>query len=274
MSSKIYKQYKLDKKRYYNKVFSYQGTELVDRNYSRKDFSNTHNKLVIFKNCRFEQTIFSQMKFENCLFENCTFKGFEFLQGLFEDVTFKNCIFQDILFNRCNFKSVLFENNSWDTVSMSPYVKIQGMLTSKSVDNPISSELGIVLEKARLQKYIRESNTLFKKVHNTWSKKIKKELKKISKKEGDKLGLTKKQRLEENAKRKIQRNKLLKESYEKSQRGENRKIDKGILHFLLSKYSEEDLIKGIEYAINNMNTSFHQLSFLLAYIEKGIRNSM
>ncbi len=122
------------------------------------------------------------MKFENCLFKDCIFKGFEFFHGLFEDVTFENCIFQDILFNRCDFKSVLFQNNSWDTVSMNPYVEIQGMMISKSVGNSISPELETVLEKARLQKYIRESNTLFKTVHNTWSKKIKKELKKFQKK--------------------------------------------------------------------------------------------
>lgn len=212
------------------------------------------------------------MKIENCLFENCVFKGFEFLQGLFENVTFRNCTFQDILFSRCNFKSVLFEDNFWDAVSMSPYIEIQGMLISRPVDTPISPALGAVLAKARLQKYIRESNTLFKKVRNTWPKETKKELKKISKKDGDKLGLTKKERLEENAKRKKRRNELLKISYEKSQRGENRKIDKGILQFLLLKYSEEDLIKGVEYAIDNMSTTFHQLSFLLAYIEKGVSN--
>lgn len=270
MSSEKYKKYKREKKLYHNTVFSYHGTELIERNYSRKNFANTNSKLVIFKNCIFEQTIFSQVKFENCMFEGCKFQGFEFLKVIFCDVTFKNCSFQDILFNKCNFQSVLFECSNCINVSINPYVNIKGLEVTETIKPHLSSELEAILQKAKLQKYIRESNTIFKKVHNTWSKETKRNLKKISKKEGDKIGLTKKQRLAENARRKKQRNELLKESYEKSQRGENRKIDKGIIKFLLMKYSEEELIKGMEYAINNINFSFHELSFLLKYIDKGL----
>lgn len=232
--------------------------------------TNRNSKLVVFKNCIFEQTIFSQANFENCMFDGCRFQGFEFFEIIFCDVTFKNCSFQDILFNKCSFQSVLFECSNYINVSINPYEYVRGLDITETIKPQLSSELEVILQKAKLQKYIRESNTIFKKVQNTWSKETKRELKKISKKEGDKIGLTKKQRLAENARRKKQRNKLLKESYEKSQRGENRRIDKGIISFLLMKYSQEELIKGMEYAINNINFSFHELSFLLKYIDKGL----
>lgn len=271
MRKKLSKNYKVNRKLYHNKVFSYKYCNLLNKNYSRKNFANTYSKSVTFENCIFEETIFSEMKFKSCSFINCKFKKIEFFNVAFENIKFEGCSFIDILFNKCNFISILLENNFWENVSINPYIKIHSMITSKPIKKQISSELNKILEKAKLHKYIRESNTILKKVHNRFPNKLKTQLKKISKKEGKKLGLTNKQRLQENYKRKLQKNKLLKESYEKSQRGENIQIDKGILDFLLSKYSEEDLIKGFEYSINNINTPFHQFSFLLRYIEKGIR---
>lgn len=269
MANIDYKKYKTEKVLYDNKVFSYHNTELVERNYSRKNFANTFSKLVVFNNCIFEQTILREAKFENCLFQNCIFLNSEFLKVVFKDVSFVSCKFSDLLFNKCKYESVKFENNEFENVSMFPYFNIENFCVAKVKKNSISTSVNDVLEKAKLQKFIRESNTIFKKFRNTWPKNVKRQMKKIKKKDGDKLGLSKKERLAENTRRKKERNKLQLKNYHDSQLGKNRKIDKGVLDFLLMKYSEKELIKGINYAIKNIDFSFHELSFLLKYIDKA-----
>lgn len=258
-----------NKKIYYNKVFSYNQVNLNQRNYSRKNFANTYNKSVKFNDCLFHQTIFNTSKFENCIFKNCTFRGFEFSNVMFENVIFSNCSFTDILFSKCKFQSVKFNSNKYVNIYIYPYQQILGLDINDLSSNNISIELKKILEEARLQKYIRESNTIFKKKKNRIPNSTKKHLKRLTKKDGDKLGYTKKQRLLENARRKKERNKLLKQSYENSQLGKNRKLDIGILNFLLIKYSENELIEGLRYSIDHIKSPFSQLSYLMKYIDEG-----
>lgn len=271
MRSNGYKKYKREKKIYDNRVFSYANKLLETRNYSRKNFKNTWNKLVVFRKCIFEQTIISVSKFENCLFDKCSFSKFEIRDVVFKNVTFVNCSFNDILFNRCTFDSVVFEENIFANVVVFPPTLNQGIGFSTGSANDISNELETILSEALSHKYIRISNTLFKKKKSHLPSSDKLCMKKLTKKEGDKLGLSKKQRLEENKSRKKKKNEWLLQSYEKAQLGENRVIDKGIINYLNTKYSEEELIKGLRFAIDNINFSFSELSYLLKYIDKGIK---
>lgn len=270
-------QSKLRKKRkilYSNKVFSYSSRLLENRNYSRKNFSNTENYCVSFRKCKFEQTIFKYAKFEKCLFENCQFSKFDFFNIFFKYVTFKNCIFNNILFNKCTFLDSRFDDSKFNLTSIFPNKdNIQGFNSINELIERNGNEIKDVLDKAILHKQIRESNTLFKKFRNSWTKDIKRDLKHIKKKEGDSLGLTKKQRLEENARRKKLRNKLQRQNYEDSLLGKNRKIDKGILKFLLSLYTDEELKIGMEYTMKKIKFSFSSLSFLIKYIDEGILNA-
>ena len=255
-----------------NKVFSYRNKSLYKKNYSRKNFNNSKSELVSFIECKFEQTMLSNVKFVNCIFKNCTFSRLEFSRVIFEGVTFVNCTFCNILFNKCIISSVVFEKNNFiKTVIYPTNAKIHGL------ENNISTEISYdrkkmnkIIEQLRLHKQIRESNTILKKVKRRWPNKVKRELKKISKKEGDKLGLTKKQRLAENARRKKKRNELHSRDYQQSLLGKNRKIDKGIFRFLLSIYTFDELEIGLYYAMEKIDFRFSELSFLLKYIDEGI----
>lgn len=264
-----YKKFKIEKKLYINKIFSYKNTLLDSRNYSRKDFANSLQKLVIFDKCKFEQTLFKNAKFDNCQFNNCDFQRLSFENVIFLNVTFQNCHFSRVLFYKCSFDSILFENNVLEQLSIYPFYPLSGLELSKSISATVSPDLQQLLDKAILHKYIRESNTIFKKVRNTWPQDVKRELKKIKKKDEERLGLTKKQRLKENAKRKAERKKLQQKNYQDSLLGKNRKLDPGILDFLLMQYSEAELMVGLLYIITTVNKSFHELSFLLKYIDDG-----
>ncbi len=133
------------------------------------------------------------------------------------NVTFQNCHYSRVLFYKCPFDSILFENNVLEQLSIYLFYSLCGLELSKSISTTVSSDLQQLLNKAILHKYIRESNTIFKKVRNTWPQDVKRELKKIKKKG-----------LKENSKRKAERKKLQQKNYQDTSLGINRKLDPGI----------------------------------------------
>lgn len=267
-----YKNFEKEKKLYNNKIFSYRNVSLKSRNYSRKNFNATKSRLVSFINCEFEQTQFSIAKFENCLFKNCVFSNLEIYKVQFKDVTFLDCGFSGVLFNKCFFDSFNFKACTFKTTTIYPSSFVPrgfDMLAESKISS--NTELNFVLKEALLNKYIRESNTLFKKTRrNNLSKTEKRKLLHIKPKEAQKSGLSKKERLAENARRKKQKKQIQQQSYQDSLLGKNRVIDKGILEFLLNKYSMDDLVKGLKYIIDNVDYKFLHVSYLIKLIDKGI----
>lgn len=260
------------KKSFSNKVFSYKNRILKGKNYSRKNFENTMNYNISFIDCIFQQTIFKDSMLKKCLFENCKFSKFEFSNIVFEEVIFKNCTFNSILFNKCKFEFSKFDlNNNFNLTFMYPdNICIEGFINCNRHIKHNHNEIKKLLEEVILHKQIRESNTLFKKVRKPWPKDIKRKLKHIKKKDGDFLGLTKKQRLEENARRKKIRKELQAKNYNDSLIGKNRKIDKAIFNFLMNMYTDDELERGIKYAMQKIKVSFSSLSILIKYIDEGI----
>ncbi|MGL6066825.1 MAG: pentapeptide repeat-containing protein [Cetobacterium sp.] len=257
------------RKIYKNRVFSYKNKTLLDRNYSRKNFEETINKLVIFKNCIFEQTKLSNSKFEECLLEKCNFKQLEISKVIFENVTFLNCIFDSVLLNECKFISCVFEGVMFENTIIYPENKSVKGYTEKLIEKIEEEKFKQILEKFLMNKFIRESSTVYRKIKKKWSSDLKRSLKKMNKKEEKKMNLSKNERLLENAKRKKLRKKMQKESYENSLLGKNRKLNLGVLNFFLNKYTIEEIEKGVEYYCKNINTSFSNLSILINYIEKS-----
>mgnify|MGYP001191720408 CR=1 FL=1 len=265
-----FKRYKQDKKKYINKVFSYRNIKLQNRNYSRKNFDYTINKLVIFENCIFEQTKFNEAKITQCLFKNCIFKNFEFYKVAFSNVSFENCIFENILFNLSSFNSYIFDKRN--TFKHTIFYPSNLLGIDNYIHNNTTEDIQKIIENYKSNIYILQSNTIFKKTrgNNYFTKSIKKELKKITPKEALKLKISKKQRLSENAKRKEKRNQLLRKSYEDSLIGKNRKIDDGIILFFSKKYTLLELDQGFKYASENIKVKFSNLSILLKYIDKRL----
>lgn len=251
-----------------NKVFSYSKIERIKKNYSRKNFADTLNKEVVFDSCTFQNTIFHRAQIVQCRFINCTFIDFDFNHTTFSKNIFSKCKFSGILFYKCIFDGNNFEDCSSEKSSEYPCSGNVAFLQQNGINIQYSSELNDVLKKAILHKHIRESNTIFKKKRNSWPKSTKQELRKVSKKEGDKLGLSKKMRLAENARRKKQRNELLRQNYEDSQQGKNRILDKGLMSFLLLKYTESELINGLDHCISMINFRFNSISYLIKYIDQ------
>lgn len=252
-----------------NKVFSYCNIERINRNYSRKNFAETLNQQVIFDSCIFQNTVFHNAQIVQCRFINCTFIDFDFHCVIFNKNVFNKCSFSGILFYKCSFVENEFEECSFEKSVEYPYHRSLTSLQQIDVKHEFSPMLDEVLKKAVLHQHIRESNTLFRKVRNSWSKSIKQSLKKVSKKDGDKLGWSKKQRLAENAQRKQQRNELHKQNYENSQQGKNRELDEGLLNFLLTKYTETELIVGLQHCINVIDFKFNSISYLIKYIDQA-----
>ena len=252
-----------------NKVFSYRNIERIKRNYSRKNFAETLNQQVIFDSCIFQNTIFHYAQIVQCRFINCTFKDFDFHYATFNKNVFSKCNFSGILFYKCNFEENKFEECSFEKSFEYPCCGCIPSLQKIDVKQQLSPMLDEVLKKTVLHQHIRESNTLFKKVRNSWSKSTKQALKKVNKKDGDKLGLSKKQRLAENARRKQQRNELHKQNYEDSQHGKNRVLDKGLINFLLVKYTEAELIAGLQHCVNAIDFRFNSISYLIKYIDQA-----
>ncbi|MFV0520089.1 MAG: pentapeptide repeat-containing protein [Lachnospirales bacterium] len=255
---------------YKNRVFSYNNIERAQKNYSRKDFSNTKNKLVVFYDCIFISTIFSNSKVEECSFVNCSFKNIEFERVIFDKNTFKKCEFESIFFHNCKYENNQFLECTFEKSVEYPHFNNIIDVNNNEFQHEISLELDKAIDCHRLHKHIRESDTILKKKKQRLSKKVTKQLKKIKKNDRDRLGLTKKQRLAENAKRKKERVALQNQSYQDSQIGKNREVDEAILQFLLGKYTEQELINGFNYSMEHINFKFNSLSYLIKFIDESL----
>lgn len=255
-----------------NRVFSYSKDKRINRNYSRKDFGNSRNEFVLFDGCTFEQTNFNYAIFDQCIFNNCNFSKLELKQTTFIKVKFIECSFRLVLFNKCNLGTVEFQECMFLNSTAYPN---DGRI--REVDNQaiqLKEDMDIfiaLINKANVNKYIRESNTILVKVKKRRSKETRSNLKKLNMEDAERLGISKKERLSENARRKKNRNEKQQESYIDSLKGTNRIMDKGILEFVKLYYSPEEFEVGLDYAISKIETPFSCFSILMKYIDLGIQ---
>lgn len=268
-----YKKKKQLLKVYNNKIFSYKNIKKQARNFSRKDFSNTWNNRVIFKECFFEETNFTKSKIENCLFENCKFENCIFIDCDITSTTFGKSIFKNVLFNDCTIKNSLFESNIYVHTLMYPTCEDKYNFTTSSNIKYTKNEednIIVILNQMKSNASIRNSKSLFhtKKRMNR-SKKEKQLYKKITPKEAEKLGLSKKERLETNRARKKARNIANKEYTTNTALGKHSTVRIGSLRFLMNLYSFDTLSKGLEYANEKMNKKNYSLSYLMKLIDEG-----
>lgn len=247
---------------------------LSDKNYSRKNFSYTKNEEVKFINCKFTETDFSKANFNNCKFDSCNFSNIEINNVIFNDVVFDNCSFNNIIFNNCKFYNTYFNNcKFYIIINYLSNIIPKGLKAAEITNEYDKYKLENLYLLLISNKFIRESNTLFKKKKQYWSKEKKRSLKKLKAKDSKKLGLSVKQIREENKKRKINRNKAQLEDYENSKNGKNRTLNQAISSFLITKYKIHELEAGLIYAHKNIKSDFSTFSKLLRVIENGIHLS-
>lgn len=255
-----------------NRVFSYSNAKRINRNYSRKDFGNSRNEFTIFDRCTFEQTNFNYASFNQCVFNNCDFSKLEFKKTTFNNVQFIECSFKRVLFNKCHLNTTEFQEcEFFNSVAYPDKCKI-GEIENQSRELKEDTDKYIALiDRANINKYIRESNTILVKIKKRWSKETCRDLKKLDVKDAEKLGMSKKERLKENARRKKNRVEKQHESYLDSLQGKNRIVDKGIFEFIKLHYAPEEFEVGLDYAINEIKTPFSCFSILMKYIDLGIQ---
>ncbi|MEN8905636.1 MAG: pentapeptide repeat-containing protein [Clostridiales bacterium] len=170
---------KKQKKRKYNKFFSYKNDDRKHRNFLYKNFalSNSYNTNFTgsnFSNVNFEKATmkycgFNGATFENTEFKNANLRGSRFIGAKFKNVLFYNTKLKKTIFKNSLFENVLFVNTSLKgTRGISKDTK--GLLIFDSSQVDIDTEVRNALYNALENRYIRSSEVLVFKKNNNLNK--------------------------------------------------------------------------------------------------------
>lgn len=214
---------KKNRKKEYNKFFSYKNTTRNHGNFMYKNFYRSNSYNTRFTCSDFSFANFSKSTIKYCGFNGCKFNGTEFKNSNLRGCPFKGAQFNDVIFyntklSKSTFKNAQFNNVYFINTSIKDCSSISKdtpgiiFINHYSSKPPISSDLHEVIHDCNKNKFIYNSETLI------FHKK--------------------------------------------------KKLNYVNIMRLLYRFDEEQIIKGLKSATNNVKNDFFTLSYLVKIIDK------